>query len=218
MTTKQLRRAAGALVLVALAAAPGALRAATPATPPPPAAAPAASATEAATEFARRMLADATAALTQEGASEEARISAFQDVLKESLALETVGKFMLGESRKKMTPDQTARYEAAFPQYITRQYAEQFKDLVGRPMEVTEAKALGAKDAIVRAKIKRKDGSDILVDWRVRKLNDGSQKMIDIIVAGVSIMLVKREEFSAFIAKNGVDALIARIEAEAKGA
>lgn len=226
MLTRLVRRAAGLSLLAFAMTASGALAAAT--TPAPaksaasssaaPAAAPAASQTEAATAFARQMLADATAALTREGASEEARIAAFQEVLKKSLALETVGKFMLGESRKKMTPAQIARYDAAFPQYITRQYAEQFKDLVGRPMEVTEAKALGAKDAIVRAKIKRKDGSNILVDWRVRRLNDGSQKMIDIIVAGVSIMLVKREEFTAFVARNGVEPLIARIEAEAKGA
>jgi phospholipid transport system substrate-binding protein len=182
-----------------------------------PASAPAAQ-TEEAAAFARQMLADATAALTKTGASEADRLAAFQDVLRKSLALDVVGKFMLGDNRKKMTPAQIARYDAVFPQYITRQYAEQFKDLVGRPMEVTEARALGAKDTIVRAKIRRKDGSQIAVDWRVRKLNDGSQKMIDIIVSGVSIMLVKREEFASFISKNGVEPLLARIESEAKGA
>lgn len=212
----------GALAAVAFAAGlvvvAGAAAAAPATTPAPaPAAAPA-SQTQAATAFARQMLADATAALTKEGASEAQKLSAFQEVLKKSLALDVVGKFMLGDNRKKMTPAQIARYDAAFPLYITRQYAEQFKDLVGRPMEVTEAKPLGAKDAIVRAKIKRKDGSTIAVDWRVRKLADGSQKMIDIIVSGVSIMLVKREEFSSFIAKNGIDPLIARIEKEANGA
>jgi ABC-type transporter MlaC component len=46
-------------------------------------------------------------------------------------------------------------------------------------------------------------------------LNSGEQKAIDIIVSGVSIMLVKREEFSAFIAQNGVDALLDRLEQEA---
>jgi ABC-type transporter MlaC component len=69
---------------------------------------------------------------------------------------------------------------------------------------------------IVRAKITRKSGSPVNVDWRVRKLKDGNLKMIDIIVSGVSIMLVKRDEFSAYIAKNGVDSLLARLEQEAK--
>jgi phospholipid transport system substrate-binding protein len=187
-------------------------------TPAPAAAAtkPAASQTEEASQFARKMLGDATAALTKAGTTDAQKIAAFQDVLKKSLALDTVGKFMLGDARKTMTAAQIARYDAVFPQYITRQYAEQFKDLVGRPMEVTEAKVLNAKDSIVRAKIKRKDGTSVNVDWRVRKLKDGSLKMIDIIVQGVSIMLVKREEFAAFIKANGVDALLARLEKEAK--
>lgn len=126
--------------------------------------APALSQTEEASKFAKQMLSDATAALTKKGATEPQRISAFQDVLKKSLALDVVGKFMLGDTRAKMTPAQIARYDAVFPQYITRQYATQFKDLVGRPMEVTEAKALNTRDTIVRAKIKRKDGLSINVD------------------------------------------------------
>ncbi|MEQ1930705.1 MAG: ABC transporter substrate-binding protein [Parvularculaceae bacterium] len=183
----------------------------------PAVAAPALSQTDEASKFAKQMLSDATAALTKQGASDAQRIAAFQEVLKKSLALDVVGKFMLGDRRAKMTAAQIARYDAVFPQYITRQYAEQFKDLVGRPMEVTQAKALNAKDTIVRAKIKRKDGSSINIDWRVRQLKDGSLKMIDIIVSGVSIMLVKREEFSAYIAKNGIESLLTRLEKEAKG-
>jgi ABC-type transporter MlaC component len=165
--------------------------------------------------FAQQMTADATAALTKQGASEAQKLEAFEKVLSESLALDVIGKFMLGENRKSMSEAQIARYEAVFPDYMTRQYADQFKDIVGRPLEVLEAKALGARDVIVRTQFKRSEGSPIMVDWRVRKLKSGEQKMIDIIVAGVSIMLVKREEFSSFIATNGIDALIARLEQEA---
>lgn len=206
-----------ALVAILLASTlPPAMAA--PAAAPATATAPALSQTEEASRFAKQMLSDATAALTKQGATEAQKIAAFQEVLKKSLALDVVGRFMLGSTRDKMTAAQLARYDAVFPQYITRQYAQQFKDLVGRPMEVTEARALNTRDSIVRAKIKRKDGASINIDWRVRKLKDGSLKMIDIIVSGVSIMLVKREEFAAFIAKNGVDPLLARLEKEAKGA
>ncbi|MEL7488746.1 MAG: ABC transporter substrate-binding protein [Pseudomonadota bacterium] len=56
-------------------------------------------------------------------------------------------------------------------------------------------------------------GTADIVDC-VRQLKSGGQKMIDIIVSGVSIMLVKREEFSAFVAANGIDALLDRLEQE----
>lgn len=171
---------------------------------------------EGAIAFAKQLTADATAALTDETASEAERLQRFQLVLAEGLALDTLGRFMLGESRKDMTVEQRARYEAVFRPYITRLYAEQFADIVGKPLEVIEAKEIGAKDVIVRTQFDRKDDTPIMVDWRVRKLKSGEHKALDILVRGVSIMLVKREEFTAFIAANGVDALIDRLEQESR--
>jgi len=171
---------------------------------------------DSAVAFAKALTADATAALTSDRPEAE-QLAEFQGVLGEGLALDVIGKFMIGDIRKSMSPEQLARYDAAFPPYLTRLYAEQFADIVGRPLTVIDAKALGAKDVIVRTQFTRSDGPPINVDWRIRKLRSGDLKAIDIIVGGVSIMLVKREEFSAFIAKNSVDALIARIEKEAAG-
>lgn len=165
--------------------------------------------------FTQGLMADATAALLQEDASEAEKLEAFQAVLAEGLALETMGRFLLGESRKTITDEQTARYEAIFPDYITRLYAEQFADIVGRPLDVIDSKVITARDVIVRTRLNRTDASPINVDWRIRQLRSGEQKAIDITVSGVSIMVVKREEFSAFVAQNGIDALIAKLEADA---
>lgn len=165
--------------------------------------------------FAKGLTDEATAALTSTKSKAE-QLAEFQTVLGEGLALDVIGKFMIGDIRKSMTAEQLARYDAAFPPYLTRLYADQFAEIVGRPLEVIDAKALGARDVIVRTQFTRKDGPPINVDWRIRKLRTGEQKAIDIIVGGVSIMLVKREEFSAFIGQNSIDALIARIEKEGR--
>lgn len=157
----------------------------------------------------------ATAALTSTRSDAEQLID-FQAVLAEGLALDVIGKFMIGDIRKSMSERQVARYDAAFPPYLTRLYADQFAAIVGRPLTVIDAKALGARDVIVRTQFTRREGAPINVDWRVRKLRSGEHKAIDIIVGGVSIMLVKREEFSAFIAQNNVDALLDRIEKEGR--
>ncbi len=169
---------------------------------------------DAAISFAKSLTDDATTALMNADAEADQRLEDFRVILAEGLALETIGKFMLGESRKTMTDEQTARYEAIFSPYITKLYAEQFEEIVGKPLEVVDAKAIGSRDVIVRTQFERKDAAPIMVDWRVRKLQSGDHKAIDIIVSGVSIMLVKREEFSAFIATNGVDALLDRLEQE----
>lgn len=173
------------------------------------------SATDGAVAFASALTAGATNALTDENASEAEQLENFRQVLADGMALDIIGRFMLGETRKSMSEEQTGRYNEIFPQYITKLYAEQFEDIVGKPLEVVEAKKIGARDVIVRTRFDRKEGAPIMVDWRVRQLRSGERKAIDIIVSGVSIMLVKREEFSSFVATNGVDALIDRLESEA---
>ena len=200
-----------ALIAAASAAAPAAAQ-----DDPAPAAEAQDNSIESAIIFAQKLTADATAVLTNEEMSEAERLESFRVVLADGMALDVIGRFMIGEARKTMSDDQNSRYGEIFPKYITQLYAEQFQEIVGKPLEVIEAKAIGARDVIVRTQFDRKEGSPIMVDWRVRHLRSGDRKAIDIIVSGVSIMLVKREEFSAFVAVNGVDALLDRLAAEAE--
>ena len=175
--------------------------------------------TEEAIAYIKGVTAQATAALTDKSIPRAKQIEKFRVVLSDALALDFVGKFVLGSARKTMTPAQIARYDAAFPPYITRQYAEQFDEIVGRPLVVKEAavvKTSRTGDVFVRTQFTRSAGAPINVDWRVRKLASGKSQLVDIVVSGVSIMTVRREEFAAFIKQNGVDALIGRLEQDAK--
>jgi len=169
---------------------------------------------KAAVEFTRDLTDRANLAFTATEDAEQ-QILAFQKVLNEGLALDILGRFMLGESRNSLTPEQQARYDEVFPRYITRLYADQFKDIAGRDLTINDATPFGRRDVIVRTQFFKDDGSPVNVDWRARKFRDEDHKMIDIIVSGVSIMTVKREEFSSFIETNGIDALIDRLESEA---
>lgn len=79
-----------------------------------PAAAQAADPVETAIDFAKTLTDGATEALTNDDASEAERLAAFQTVLADGLALDVIGKFMLGENRKTMSEDQLARYNELF--------------------------------------------------------------------------------------------------------
>lgn len=168
-----------------------------------------------AVEFTRDLTDRANDAFTNTQDANEQLVN-FQHVLNEGLALDFLGRFMLGEYRNDLTEAQQERYNKIFPIYITRLYADQFKDIAGKELTINDATPFGRRDVIVRTQFLRDDGSPVKVDWRARKLKTEGHKMIDIIVSGVSIMTVKREEFSGFIATNGIDALIIRLETEAE--
>lgn len=164
-----------------------------------------------AVDFTRELTDRANFAFTSTS-DESAQLHNFQDVLSEGLALDFLGRFMLGSHRNSLTDDQQSRYSSIFPDYITRLYAEQFRDIAGRDLDIINATPFKRGDVIVRTQFLRDSGQAVNVDWRTRKLRNGNHRMIDIVVSGVSIMTVKREEFSSFISNNSVDALITRLE------
>ncbi|MEM9169213.1 MAG: ABC transporter substrate-binding protein [Pseudomonadota bacterium] len=169
---------------------------------------------DAAVTFAKTLTDEATAALTSEEGTEEDRLTAFQDILKDGMALDYIARRMIGEARNDMTDAQKTRYKAVFPDYITRQYAEQFADIVGQPLEFSDAKERRGFVA-VRMTVNRRDGRPIPVSWVIRRDRSEALKIYDITVNSVSIMLVKSDEFAAFIQANGIDALLDRLEADA---
>ncbi len=172
------------------------------------------SAVEEAIAFTRDLTDRANAAFMNED-DESQQLLNFQTVLTDGLALDLLGRFMLGQYRNDLTEIQQQRYDDIFPAYITRLYADQFKDIAGKNLTINEATPFGRRDVIVRTQFFRDNGTPVNVDWRARKFRSGEHKMIDIIVSGVSIMTVKREEFTSFIAANGIDALIDELERDA---
>ena len=59
--------------------------------------------------------------------------------------------------------------------------------------------------------ILRGDEEPLRLDWRVRQTGRGL-KVIDIAAEGVSMLTTKRSEFTSLVAREGVDALIGRLE------
>ncbi|MEM1104105.1 MAG: ABC transporter substrate-binding protein [Pseudomonadota bacterium] len=168
---------------------------------------------ESATSFVGAFTKRAFDAFANDGVALEARQEAFQDVLADGLAIDFLGRVMLGSQKDEATAEQLARYEDLFPRYITRIYAEQIDEIAQKDLKIVKAAKRGAKDVYVRTQfVRAADETTIPVDWRVRRANSGAFKVIDVSVRGVSIMLVKRDEFGAVISTLGFDALLQLME------
>ena len=66
-------------------------------------------AVDGAVAFAKELTANATAALTSSKPEAE-QFADFQQVLADGMALDVIGKFMIGDTRKSMSEDQLARF------------------------------------------------------------------------------------------------------------
>jgi phospholipid transport system substrate-binding protein len=120
-------------------------------------------------------------------------------------------RLVLGEHWRSATPDQRQRFAVAFYQRLLRTYvgavtewtADRFKLL---PMN-RDAEAL---QVAVPTEVTSAVGTRIRVDYRLRRTNAG-WKIFDVIVDGVSYVRSYNDDVDTDVARNGLDAAIARL-------
>ena len=80
-------------------------------------------------------------------------------------------------------------------------------------MEIEKSTALSKRDTVIYTLVvvDEEDVVPLRVDWRVRETDDGL-KVIDVAAEGVSMLTTKRSEFTSLVAREGVEALIGKLE------
>ena len=147
------------------------------------------------------------------------REAAFRDVMVRGFDVPLVTRFVMGRNWKAATDEQRAEFSAIFLDFLARVYASRFDSYSygGEQFTVRSAIADESGDTIVRARVARPSGADpVELDFRVRT-RDGTHKVVDLYVEGISMLLTHRVEFSSVINRKGIDGLLrdirARIEA-----
>lgn len=165
---------------------------------------------QAALDFVKATAEKGLTFLSKPDSTAEEKKEEFKKLLNSSFDMETIARFSLGRYWTTATPAQQKEYTALFRKMVVDVYAQRFGDYKGQKFTVKSARPVGNGDALVSSFIEPTDGGDnIQVDWRVRSKN-GTMKVVDVLVAGVSMSVTQRADFSAVIQRGGgkLDALI----------
>jgi len=148
-----------------------------------------------------------------EALSDAAQDQAYRGALKSRLASESIGQFLFkGIPEDLPTAAQISTYNELFPDYISAAFAAQIGGLAEREINVTQSKARGSRDVIVRSELVNKAGiKKASIDWRIRDIN-GQPRLLDVLVERSSPLVTKRQEFSSLAKREGVDALLAHMK------
>lgn len=145
----------------------------------------------------------------------------FRQILNDGFDVRAIGKWVLGRYWRKATAEEKEEYLSLFQDFIITTYTSRFKDYAGDEisLKVVQSVTRDAKDAIVRTEIQRPQASEpIVVDWRVKQNKEGETKVVDVLIAGVSMSQTQRSEFASVIKRNGgqvsglIDALKTKTE------
>jgi len=162
---------------------------------------------EAALATAARLVEGAHGALTAEGLDSAARDARLKATIADGFAFDIWERFLLGDRASAFTGAEIEEVRALLPGFIAHLYKRQFgKGLEEKP-EIRETRP-ARKDILVRAAIPREGDSPLPVDWRIRDFGDGGHKVIDVMVGGISFLVLKREEFAALLERGGPAALL----------
>lgn len=130
---------------------------------------------------------------------------ALKEAISRGFAFEVWERFLLGEADLASGRRQTFR--RLLPGFLASLYAERFgKGLEGVP-EVAGARPI-RRDVLVMARIPRADAAPLPVEYRVREFEEHGPRVIDIMVGGVSFLVLKRDEFGAILERGGPEALL----------
>ena len=86
-------------------------------------------------------------------------------------------------------------------------YSRRLGGYSGHKPQIIGAKPIGKNDILVITNIARASGPPIKAAWRVRGAHGGHQ-ILDVVVAGISMVMTHRSEFRSVVRRQGFDGLI----------
>ena len=124
-----------------------------------------------------------------------------------------IAQLTLGKNWRTASEAQRTRFQAAFKNSLIRTYADALLanyDSVDAKYEPLRM-AADATDVTVRVSLMRKKGEPVGLAFAMREV-DNDWKIYDVIIENLSLVTNFRSQFSAEIKKNGLDALINKME------
>jgi phospholipid transport system substrate-binding protein len=129
-----------------------------------------------------------------------ARVQRFRQLFGADFDIPGISRFVLGRYWRVATPEQQQQFQGLLREYLAQAYAGRLAQYAGEKFAALNAQTQG-DETIVFSEITRNDGGKIRVEWHL--VNSGGWKISDAYVAGVSMAVTERDEFSSVIQQGG---------------
>jgi phospholipid transport system substrate-binding protein len=169
-------------------------------------------------------LGDRAVELFASGASDDERVEAIKEIVRDNVDLDRIGRFVIGPYLGRMMPAQQARYAAMYREYVLDAMARRFSSIRFLAFRITKSQALSDGDILVRTLIEQagypnrirepvSEPPPLNVAWRVEE-EGGRYRISDVVVEDVSLALTQRQEFALLIERKGLNDFLDTLEAK----
>ena len=125
---------------------------------------------------------------------------------------------VLGRHRRGANGNQRRRFTNALYNYVLRSYADGLLEFTSDRIQILPFRGMPEDTkATVRTKVYLDDGTEVPVNYSLRRSQTGVWRVWDVTIEGISYVKNFREQLDAEIRQDGLDAVITRLEAGAQG-
>ena len=138
--------------------------------------------------------------------SKEEKMEILKTIAKETVDIRGIGFYSLGKHRKNMSDQKKEEYLEIFNKYFLKTFASRLAEYTDPRIRVDSQKKLSDKYTMVSSTLLATDDKpEIKIDWRVVTKDPDNPLIIDLIIEGVSLAKVQKEEFYSIIQSNDGD-------------
>ena len=138
--------------------------------------------------------------------TKEERIEKLKEIAKDTVDINGIGFYTLGAYRKTMNDSQIEQYQILFEQYFLKTFSSRLAEYSNPEIEVTSKKKLNDNYTIVNSILVGTDQRpEVKIDWRIYTKNPNIPTVRDLIIEGLSMARLQKEEFSSIIESNDGD-------------
>ena len=156
-------------------------------------------------EFVQSVANEASLILTKNFTKEQ-KIEKLKSIAEKTVDIQGIGYYSLGAHRKNLSDDKKKEYLDVFKKYFLKSFSSRLAEYTDPKIRVVSQKKLNEKYTMVSSVLMAtEDKPEVKIDWRIVTKNPDKPLIIDVVIEGVSLAKVQKEEFNSIIQSNNGD-------------
>ena len=153
-------------------------------------------------DFVQQTVDNAAKALDQ-SLSKDLKITKLKTIAIKTVDIKGIGFYSLGKYRKTISEEKKIEYLEIFTKYFLKTFSSRLAQYSDPKIIVNSQKKLNDKYTMVSSVlIATEDKPEVKIDWRVVTKDPYNPLIIDVVIEGVSLAKVQKEEFNSIIQSN----------------
>ena len=166
-------------------------------------------------EFVQSVVNKASLILATNDFTKKQKIEKLKSIAEETVDIQGIGYYSLGGHRKNLSDDQKKEYLDVFKKYFLKSFSSRLAEYTDPKINVDSQKKLNEKYTMVSSVLMAtQEKPEVKIDWRIVTKNPDKPLIIDVVIEGVSLAKVQKEEFNSIIQSNDgdINSLLASLE------